>query len=509
MSASPILHSYFDRQVKKYIDEALLEQNPSLRKFIEVVNQSYFNYEKDAELVEKSIRLNDIEYKNINGKLKEELRKNRVFVTKLFDTIKQLDGVNSLSAENENNSDELFKVLSDTIEFKKRHEKELFEAKLIAEKANEAKSDFLSVMSHEIRTPLNAIIGLSYIMEAQSDLSSIHNNLTLLKKSSQHLLYLVNNILDYNKIENGKIVLDKTAFNYVDLVDDIFKSLEAAAKENNNSLILKVDSHFSPNVIGDPLRVSQIITNLLSNAVKFTKNGKIEFRITTIEKDDDNIVFRSEVEDNGIGIDLTKFSSIFEKFSQFDSSISREYGGSGLGLVISKNLLQLFNSNIEISSEIGKGATFSYNLSMPLYHKDKLSEVNHLSDMKLQMLDGMAVLLVEDNLINVKVAERILNQWNINIDVAHNGQIALDKFGINKYDVILMDLSMPIMDGYEAIAKIRMHDTKIPIIVLTASTSYLSLDKAIQVGANSYVTKPFIPIELNHRLASYYNAKPA
>lgn len=501
------LHSYFGRQVKKYIDDEILEQRPSLYKFIDIINQSYLSYEKDAELVEKSIRLNDIEYNKINNKLKEELNKNTGIVTKLFEAIKQLDDINSLSLDTESNSDDLFKILKDEIEFKKKHEKELFEAKLAAEKANEAKSDFLSVMSHEIRTPLNAIIGLSYIMENQNDLSSIQNNLELLKKSSQNLLHLINNILDYNKIENGKIILDHISFDYLELVNDIIKSLEANAKQNNNTITLTVDTKFTPNVIGDPLRISQIITNLLSNAIKFTKNGKIEFKITTLEKNEENIIFKSEVIDNGIGIDLIKFSSIFEKFSQYDSSISREYGGSGLGLVIIKNLLQLFQSKIEISSELGKGANFNFVLNMPIPNSDNQTVNSHFHDREIQMLEDMRVLLVEDNLINIKVAERILQQWKVKVDIAQNGLIALEKFNRSNYDAILMDLSMPIMDGYEAIAKLRLIDAKIPIIALTASTSYLNLDKALQVGANSYVTKPFIPTELNYKLAFYYYNK--
>jgi signal transduction histidine kinase/CheY-like chemotaxis protein len=499
------LHSYFARQVKKYIDDELLAQKPSLHKFIEVINQSYLSYEKDAELVEKSIRLNDIEYKKINTKLKEELNRNTGIVTQLYDAIKQLDDVNSLKVDTESNSDDLFRVLKDEIEFKKKHEKELFEAKLVAEKANEAKSDFLSVMSHEIRTPLNAIIGLSYIMENQNDIESIQSNLELLKKSSQNLLHLVNNILDYNKIENGKIILDKTSFDYVDLVNDIIKSLEANARENNNTILLTVDPQFAPNVIGDPLRISQIITNLISNAIKFTKNGKIEVKISTLEKTKETILFQTEVIDSGIGIDLTKFSSIFEKFSQYDSSISRKYGGSGLGLVIVKNLLQLFQSKIEIASELGKGTNFHFLLEMPIFDKETLPANSHYNLSEIQNLEGMRILLVEDNVINIKVAERILQQWNIKVDIAQNGLLALEKFSRNRYDAILMDLSMPIMDGYEAIAKIRLLDTKIPIIALTASTSYLNLDKALQVGANSYVTKPFVPNELNYKLALYYN----
>ena len=503
------LHNYFGRQVKKYISEDVFEQNPALQKFIEVINQSYLNYEKDAELFEKSIRLNDIEFNKINTKLKEELKKNKEIQVKLFDTIKQLDDSNTIIIEEEqSNSDHLLKILTDEIEFKKKNEETLYKAKIAAEKANEAKSDFLSIMSHEIRTPLNAIIGLTYIMENEKDLDSIHTNLDLLKKSSQNLHHLINNILDFNKIEKGKVILEKTPFNYTELVTDIVKSLESKVNENKNTIKVAIDSEFNSNLIGDPLRISQIITNLLSNAIKFTKNGIIEIKISTLEKNQNNIVFKTEIIDSGIGIDLNKFVTIFSKFSQLDSSTSREYGGSGLGLVITKNLLQLFHSEIEISSEIGKGCNFSFVLTIPLQIKNTqgISDNSETYE-EVQMLEGMKILLVEDNSINVKVAEKILKQWNVEVDVALNGLIGLEKFHANTYDVILMDLSMPVMDGYEASAKIRLVNSTIPIIALTASTSYLSLEKALQIGANQYITKPFVPRELNLKLSKYYKKK--
>lgn len=499
------LHNYFGRQVKKYLDDNFIRQNPSLQNFIEIINQSYLNYEKDAALFEKSIKLNDIEFNQINAKLKSELENKKSIQKKLFNTIKQLENSNQLDIEDNNSSDYLFKILTDEIEFKKKYQDELYLAKINAEKANEAKSDFLSIMSHEIRTPLNAIIGLTYIIENENNISEIHDNVVFLKKSAQHLHHLINNILDFNKIEKGKVVLDNAPFDYKVLITDITRTLESSIKENKNKINIFIDDEFYPEIIGDPLRISQIINNLLSNAIKFTKNGQIDIRITTLHKSDNHIVFKTEVIDSGIGIDLNKFESLFEKFSQLDSSTSREYGGSGLGLVITKNLLKLFHSEIQIKSELGKGCNFSFVLNMPLNVKQpNLSECNNIQNDEIQMLDGMKLLLVEDNLINIKVAEKILYQWNIVVDVAQNGLIGLEKFKSNTYDIILMDLSMPVMDGYEASAKIRLENSTIPIIALTASTSYLSLEKALQIGANEYVTKPFIPKELNMKLSKYY-----
>jgi signal transduction histidine kinase/BarA-like signal transduction histidine kinase len=499
------LHNYLGRQVKKYLDDDFINQNPSLQNFIQIINQSYLNYEKDATLFEKSIKLNDIEYNQINAKLKEELEKKKEVQKMLFNTIKQFENSDDLVIEDSNSSDYLFKILTEEIEFKKRYQEELYISKINAEKANEAKSDFLSIMSHEIRTPLNAIIGLTYIIENEKDIVNIHENIFFLKKSAQHLHHLINNILDFNKIEKGKVTLENVAFDYKTLIVDITRSLELSIRENNNKINVCFDNEFCPDIISDPLRMSQIINNLLSNAIKFTKNGLIDIRITTLNKTHNNITFKTEIIDNGIGIDLKKFDAIFEKFSQLDNSTSREYGGSGLGLVITKNLLKLFHSEIHITSEPGKGCNFSFVLDMPLNVKqldDSSSDFE--KDDQIQMLDGMKVLLVEDNLINIKVAEKILNQWNIVVDIAQNGLIGLEKFNANTYDLILMDLSMPVMDGYEASAKIRLVNTTIPIIALTASTSYLSLEKALQIGANEYVTKPFIPKDLNQKLYKYY-----
>ncbi|MDI1317934.1 ATP-binding protein [Flavobacterium sp.] len=499
------LHNYLGRQVKKYLDDDLVAQNPSLQNFIQIINQSYLNYEKDATLFEKSIKLNDIEYNRINAKLKVELEQKKDVQKKLFNTIKQLESSNHVVIEDNNSSDYLFKILTDEIEFKKRHQEELYIAKINAEKANEAKSDFLSIMSHEIRTPLNAIIGLTYIIENEKDIVNIHENIFFLKKSAQHLHQLINNILDFGKIENGKVDLENISFDYKTLVIDITKSLESMIRENNNKITVYFDDEFCAEIISDPLRISQIINNLLSNAIKFTKNGLIEIRVKTLNKSQNNIVFKTEIIDNGIGIDLDKFDAIFEKFSQLDSSTSRKYGGSGLGLVITKNLLKLFNSEIHITSEANKGCNFSFILDLPLNVNQLDNYSSNLEkDVQIHMLDGMKVLLVEDNLINIKVAEKILHHWNIVLDVAQNGLIGLEKFYANTYDLILMDLSMPVMDGYEASAKIRIVNSTIPIIALTATTSYLCLEKALQIGVNEYVIKPFIPKDLNQKLFKYY-----
>jgi signal transduction histidine kinase/CheY-like chemotaxis protein len=499
------LHIHLKRQINKFLSEEIINENSSIQKFIDVVNQSYLNYEKDAELFEQSIRLNDIEFYDINKKIKDQLDRKRSIQEKLISAIKQLNTNNDIALDADDNLIELLQILQNEIEFKKEAESQLFTAKLNAEKANEAKSDFLSIMSHEIRTPLNAIIGLLYIMEKEGTLESFQENLDVLKNSAQNLFLLINNILDFNKIEAGKIILETIPFDFKELVLEIVKSLKTRAFENGNQIEVLFDDHFITTIISDPLRISQIITNLVMNAIKFTKNGLIQIKIDQIGVKNNNSVFKVQIIDNGIGIDLEKFNSIFEKFTQADNKTSREYGGSGLGLIIVKKLLKILLSEIELKSEIGSGSNFSFVLDLPIAEKNsQLNAIGNSDDYQEKDLSGFKVLLVEDNVINIKVADRILKRWNIDVDIAVNGLEAIEKFKENTYNLILMDLSMPVMDGYESTAIIRRTNSSIPIIALTASTSYLSLEKAIQIGVNEYITKPFIPRDLNRKLCKYY-----
>ncbi|WP_396185453.1 response regulator [Flavobacterium sp.] len=501
------LNRNLNRQINKFLSDEIINDNPSIQKFIQAVSQSYENYEKDAELFEQSIRLNDLEFYKINSEVKGQLEKRKKIQAELIQAIKILGNNNSELEVDVDNLTELLEILHNEIEYKKESEEQLSISKFNAEKANEAKSEFLSIMSHEIRTPLNAIIGLIYIMEKERTVKSFNENFDVLKTSAQNLFLLLNNILDFNKIEAGKIELETIPFNFKDLVLEIVRSLQAKALENQNKIEVIIDDKFQANIVSDPLRISQIFTNLILNAIKFTKNGLIQVKIDQVNEINNHSVFKVQISDNGIGIDVGKFNSIFQKFAQADTKTSRQYGGSGLGLVITKNLLNLFHSDIELESEIGTGSKFSFVLNLPIFNKNsELKNELNAVDYEEQKLEGLKVLLVEDNLINVKIAEKILKQWGVNVDVALNGLIAVEKHKSTKYDIILMDLSMPVMDGFEATINIRSIDSSIPIIALTASTSYLSLEKAMQIGINEYITKPFNPRELNLKLSKYYNS---
>ena len=498
------IHRQLQRQINKYLSRELIAENDAISKFIDAVNLSYLSYERDAELFEQSSRLNDIEYSQINQRLKAELAKKEEVHSKLIYAINQLNDKKVKIGE-EDNLIELLNVLNKEIKFKKEFQKQLFVAKSNAEKANEAKSDFLSIMSHEIRTPLNAIIGLIYIMEKENSLSSFQENIEVLNYSAHNLYLLINNILDFNKIEAGKVEIENVPFDLKELIQQITKSLQVKAEENSNKLEIEFDKNFTPNVISDPLRIGQILTNLISNAIKFTRDGVIKIKIDQLEVNKNNSKFKVQVIDNGIGIELDKFEQIFQKFEQAEQTTTRKFGGTGLGLVISKKLLQLLDSDIELQSEIGKGSNFSFVLNVPYISNssDLRSDILY-HDYIEENLEGLRVLLVEDNLINVKVAEKILSQWNVTVDVALNGLIATEKYEPGKYDIILMDLAMPVMDGYEATINIRFRDVSVPIIALTASASYGYLEKAMLLGINEYIIKPFNPKELNLKLRKYF-----
>ena len=500
------MHKTLSRQLEKYLTDEHIRNNPQVVNFINVINQTYANYEKDAELFEHSSRLNDKEYIEINAKLKSELLQKEFFHKKIIAAINKISD-EKIRFTDSDNIPKLIGTLNKQIEIKRKHQEQLAIAKFEAEKANIAKSDFLSIMSHEIRTPLNAIIGLIYIMEKEDNFDSFQENLEVLKHASNNLFDLINNILDFNKIEAGKIELESIPFDFKDLVNKIVKSLNHKASENLNQIEILIDDHFYTHLISDPLRIGQIITNLLSNAIKFTKNGFIKLQVKQLDATLDTSTFKVSIIDTGIGIDLVQFNHIFEKFTQAETKTSRNFGGTGLGLVITKKLLNLLGSEIQLESKINEGSNFYFTLKLPIDPQNSYRlDGEHYDQYTEKKMPGFKVLLVEDNPINVKIATKIISQWDVVIDWAENGQIAVEKHTPNKYHLVLMDLSMPVMDGYQASYIIRQRDKKIPIIALTASSSEGYIERSLEVGINEYVIKPFSPKELNIKLFKYFNA---
>jgi signal transduction histidine kinase/CheY-like chemotaxis protein len=382
---------------------------------------------------------------------------------------------------------------------------QLKEAKEQAEQGLLAKSEFLSTMSHEIRTPLNSVIGLSHLLLKNNPRKDQAEQLDIMLFSANNLLGIVNDILDYNKIEAGKIDLDYTEIDIVAIARNIVAGLESNAQEKHIELRLKIDPELKNKVIGDPTRIFQVITNLAHNAIKFTNVGYVEVSLQVVHQTDEDISVKIAVQDTGIGISNEKQSIIFDRFTQADSSTSRSFGGTGLGLAISKRILDLQGSSLKVSSDEGTGSTF-YFVQHFIKTNQKLDPVNVASKAlkeEEKPFKGISVLLVEDNEINVMVARSFLQNWGADVDVAKDGMIAIKALDLNRHQLILMDLHMPVMDGYEASKRIRELSNTIPIIALTANLRKDIEEKITELRLNDVIVKPFLPDELYQKIKKH------
>ena len=375
----------------------------------------------------------------------------------------------------------------------------LKKAKEEAEAASKAKTDFLSTISHEIRTPLNAVVGISHFLMNDKPRKNQIESLESLKFSAENLTNIINDILDYNKLESGSIEFEMTEVNLRDLAKKIISTHMPSAKAKGVDLILEFDDRIHENVLADSTRIYQVVNNLIHNALKFTSEGHVKLRLDLVRHNSKSVKVLCIVSDTGIGISREKQAVIFEKFTQAGSSTTREYGGTGLGLAIIKRILNLVGSEINVVSEEGKGAVFSFELSFSKIKRSPKPAIyeDNLADKKLK---GKKILLVEDNQMNIMVASKFLNKWEVKIDVAHNGQEGVEKVMQNHYDLVLMDLQMPIVDGYEATRQIRQQNNKIPIIALTASALLRVRREVHAAGMNDYITKPFNPEELKRKI---------
>lgn len=383
-------------------------------------------------------------------------------------------------------------------------EQQLIIEKKKAEEASKAKAEFLSVMSHEIRTSLNAIIGLSQLLLQNSPRPDQLEQMKTLRFSGENLLSLINDILDFSKIEAGKIQIEKINFDFKELTRSLHHTFSFTTQEKNIKFRLTEQEGIPQFLLGDPVRLTQILNNLLGNAVKFTDKGYVGLSIKIVEQKNEGIRLLFEVEDTGIGISLEQQVNIFEKFTQASASITRKYGGTGLGLSITKKLLQLLGSDIHLQSKPGEGSTFGFELyfELPAIASKSRSgtELHHVDSSELA---GARVLLAEDNKINVMVARQFLEGWKFTVDVAENGIKAIEKLCENKYDVVLMDLQMPEMDGITATQLIKKENLGegVPIIALTASALAEVQEQVFQAGMIDFVTKPFQPGELKLKLS--------
>ncbi|MBI3483146.1 MAG: PAS domain S-box protein, partial [Bacteroidetes bacterium] len=389
------------------------------------------------------------------------------------------------------------------ISARKLHEIALEEAKEKAEEASKAKSMFLSTMSHEIRTPMNAIIGLTNLMLEENPREDQIESLNLLKFSGENLLAIINDILDFNKIEAGKINLEEINFNLKEILGHNINLLKNRATDKGIDLKLEMHGRLPETVLGDPVRVGQVLNNLIGNAIKFTERGYVHVIVSELRREGHNHLIRFSIKDTGIGIKREKVGEVFENFTQAGSDITRKYGGTGLGLSISQKLVKLMGSEIKLQSEFGEGSEFSFDLQLKEGRSDSLQkEVQKRND--VGSATGIEVLLVEDNKVNQVVAGNFLKKWGMVVSFANDGREACEIITQNKFDIILMDLQMPEMDGYQATQLIRAmndpHFKTLPILALSASAMIEEKKKAELSGFNGFITKPFQPQELREKI---------
>ena len=371
----------------------------------------------------------------------------------------------------------------------KRAKSKAEKATKIAQEAVKSKQQFLSNMSHEIRTPMNAIIGFTKVL-MRTELTAVQKEyLNAIKTSGEALTVLINDILDLAKVDAGKMVFEKTPFRMGASISSMIHLFEAKILEKNLKLVKKFDKRIPDIVLGDPVRLHQIILNLISNAVKFTTKGTITVKVNIVNEDEESVVIKFSVTDTGIGISNEMIVHVFENFHQATSETSRLYGGTGLGLAISKQLVESQGGTITVKSKPGRGSVFSFILPFMKTTEKVASEL----DVKelYEEAGNLKVLVVEDIPLNQLLMKTLLDDFGFENDISGNGEEAVEKLRHKSYDIILMDLHMPVMNGFEATEYIRKEmKSQIPIIALTADVTTTDLNKCKAVGMNDYISKP-------------------
>ena len=399
------------------------------------------------------------------------------------------------------------------ITYSKKLQLALDEARRRAEAAQDAEKQFLANMSHEIRTPLNAVIGMAHLLYDTQPTEEQTEFLGILKNSSEILRLLISDVLDLSKIRSGNIEVQKVEIDVVGIVRTLVKSTQLRLEDRPLSIEAHIDPNLHNMVIGDDLLLNQILTNLIGNAEKFTAQGSIEVSVKIKKRHGNNLLLAFSVADTGIGIAKNKHQAIFQTFQQVDGDIKRKFGGTGLGLAITKQLIELQGGSISIKSRLGKGSVFTFTLPYEASNKVAVSETHEtLESMSLDLdAEGKILLVVEDNYMNRKYISTLLTKWRIVHDLAHHGKEAFAMARQKPYDLILMDVQMPEMDGYETTIAIRNSQNfnrETPIIALTASALVSQKDRAFNVGMNDYLSKPFKPAQLFEKLQSFGQRVP-
>ncbi len=387
---------------------------------------------------------------------------------------------------------------------KQTKEREIVLAMEATESASKAKESFLANVSHEIRTPMNGIIGLTQLLQKSKLDDKQTQYITAIKQSSEHLLVIINDLLDFSKIVAGQMEFENIEFDLTSLLYNINQTYGNRALDKGIYLHADISDDVPKKIMGDPVRLNQVLVNLVGNSIKFTEQGGVTIRIRSLENENNIQRLRFSIDDTGIGIPVDKLDSIFESFKQASKETARKYGGTGLGLSIVKKLIDAQNGKVWVESNLGHGSSFIFELNFELPSEKKISVTVSTN---YHQLTGVNILLAEDNMVNQLLANDLISEWGAQIDIADNGEIAINKLRQKKYDLILMDVQMPIVNGLEATEIIRNYSDvalqSIPIIAMTANAIKGDNEKCISAGMNDYITKPFKPLDLNNKIWQY------
>lgn len=481
------------KQIKKHFTAKQIEQTPGLSDFIHAVQESYSNYEHNRKMSEHAFAISEMEYREINEKLNKEKEIIERGVIRLSNMIRAITPEFDMSKiDTKGNLLFIADMLAQQVSKQKILEQKLQDAIAKEKKASAVKSDFLATISHEIRSPLNVITSLSHILLQEAYLEEQAEHLEILQIASNSLLMLINDVLDFSKIESGKLELKKYAFDLHAFLYDVSKGFKPLAEEKSITFELEMSKDLPRIVHSDSLRIRQIIVNLVSNAIKFTEEGSVKLQVKCLDSFDQACAIRFEVVDTGIGIPKENLEHIFEEFYQTKTKYS--HNGTGLGLSISKHLLKILQSEIQVESQYGIGSRFYFDLILDNADEKELLNHSKLNEVDFENID---ILVVDDMPFNRLVIKKILNKWNLSIDFAENGEEAVHLVKEKHYELIFMDVHMPVMSGIEATKSIRTFNEDICIIALTASTDEQTQKAVLAAGMNDYISKPIIPSELH------------